>query len=190
MHKLFPTPHTDIKTMLFVDGENLSIRYGDELKTKNIQPISRVKYLPNVYIWSLRFHQMLIQQCKPIRTHYYTAVQGDDVKIDTVVDDLRSLKIEHPSVFQKKKGVGSKQVDISLATDMLVHASHRNYETAILVAGDEDYIPLVKAVKNEGCRVVLWFLDNGLSPKLKQVVDFYFDLSPLLFTEKIYGVDE
>jgi uncharacterized LabA/DUF88 family protein len=46
---------------------------------------------------------------------------------------------------------------------------------AILVAGDEDYIPLVKAVMSEGRRVVLWFVEDGLSPKLVNAVDHYFD---------------
>ena len=190
MKYLFPTPHTDVKTMVFVDGENLAIRYGDELKRQGKLPIPQMRYMENVYVWSQRFHNLLVQQCKPIRTYYYTSVQGDSVKIDTVIDDLRAMKVEHPSVFQKKKGSGSKQVDISLATDMLVHASHRNYETAVLVAGDEDYVPLVRAVENEGRRVVVWFLDNGLSPKLKQAADFYADLSEFLFTEVVYGLGE
>jgi uncharacterized LabA/DUF88 family protein len=40
---------------------------------------------------------------------------------------------------------------------MLTHAHKGNYDIAILIAGDDDYGPLVKAVKDTGCRVVLWF---------------------------------
>ena len=47
---------------------------------------------------------------------------------------------------------------------MLTHAFRKNYDMAILVAGDEDYIPLVKAVMSEGRKVVLWFVEDGLSP--------------------------
>ena len=90
-----------------------------------------------------------------------------------MICDLLKLNI-HP--LSKEKRSRFKASTYSLATDTLVHASHRNYETAILVAGDEDYIPLVKAVKNEGCRVLGFpgFLDNGLSPKLKQSSSLLF----------------
>ena len=88
-----------------------------------------------------------------------------------------------PFVFKKEKGRKSKQVDISLATDMLTHAFRKNYDMAILVAGDEDYIPLVKAVMSEGRKVVLWFVDNGLYPKLVNAVDHYFDLGRVLFQD-------
>ncbi len=64
---------------------------------------------------------------------------------------------------------------------MLTHAFRKNYDIVILVAGDEDYIPLVKAVKSEGRRVVLWLVEDGLSSKLVNAVDHYFDLGKVLF---------
>lgn len=49
-------------------------------------------------------------------------------------------------MFKKSKTRGSKQVDISLSVDMLMHANRKNYVVAVLVAGDEDYAPLVDTV--------------------------------------------
>jgi uncharacterized LabA/DUF88 family protein len=63
---------------------------------------------------------------------------------------------------------------------MLIHAHRKNYDVAILVAGDQDYIPLVDAVMAEGARVVLWFLEKGLHPALKRKADYYFDLGLIL----------
>ncbi|RJQ65861.1 MAG: NYN domain-containing protein [Desulfobacteraceae bacterium] len=62
---------------------------------------------------------------------------------------------------------------------MLTHAHKGNYDIAILVAGDDDYVPLVKAVKDEGCRVVLWFFEKsqGLSRNLRLEADYFFDIS-------------
>jgi len=34
------------------------------------------------------------------------------------------------------------------------------------LAGDEDYVPLVEAVQREGLLVYVWFVPDGLSPKL------------------------
>ena len=67
---------------------------------------------------------------------------------------------------------------------MLSHAFRKNYDIAVLVAGDEDYVPLVKAVMSEGRRVVIWFLSDGLSPKLVDAADHFFDLDVVLFKPK------
>ena len=77
-------------------------------------------------------------------------------------------------------GVNSKGVDICLATDMITHACKKNYDIAILVAGDGDYVPLVEAIKNEGCRVIVWFVQNGLNEKLKQKSDHFWDIGKVL----------
>lgn len=63
---------------------------------------------------------------------------------------------------------------------MLTQAHRKNFDIAVLVAGDEDYVPLVEAVMAEGCRVWLWFVSEGLSPALKRTVDYYKDVSGLL----------
>jgi uncharacterized LabA/DUF88 family protein len=94
------------------------------------------------------------------------------------------MGIETPCVFKKNKTRGSKRVDISLTTDMLLHASRRNYDIAVLIAGDEDYVPVVQAVKLEGRRVLLWFIEDGLNPLLKKAADSYADLGIILFADK------
>ena len=43
-----------------------------------------------------------------------------------------------------------KGVDIMLATDMITHSYKGNYDTAILVGGDSDYVGAVQAVKDNG----------------------------------------
>jgi uncharacterized protein (TIGR00288 family) len=84
-------------------------------------------------------------------------------------------------VFPRTRERGSKRVDITLSVDMLVHAYQKNYDVAVLIAGDEDYVPLVEAVKNTGRRVFLWFVASGLSPALKRSADYYFDISEILY---------
>jgi uncharacterized LabA/DUF88 family protein len=64
---------------------------------------------------------------------------------------------------------------------MLLHATRKHYDVAVLVTGDEDYIPLVEAVQREGARVGVWFVPDGLSPKLERAADFYDDLALCLF---------
>jgi uncharacterized LabA/DUF88 family protein len=66
---------------------------------------------------------------------------------------------------------------------MLVHAARKHYDIAVLVAGDEDYIPRVRAVQLEGPRVHVWFVSDGLSPKLGHHADHFVDLDEFLLPE-------
>jgi uncharacterized LabA/DUF88 family protein len=63
---------------------------------------------------------------------------------------------------------------------MLTHAHRGNYDLAVLVAGDEDYVPLVQAVMAEGKRVAVWFLQDGLSDALRLEADHFYDLANVL----------
>lgn len=81
-------------------------------------------------------------------------------------------------LFPRTKERNAKGVDITLARDMLIHAFSGHFDTAILVAGDGDYVPLVNEVKRHGRRVVLAFFDcPALSPELRLSADAFFDLS-------------
>jgi uncharacterized LabA/DUF88 family protein len=179
------------RVMMFVDGENLAIRYGKMLERSSEPQQTHVVFERNVFVWT-HCANAANHVCEVVRRHYYTSVQGDDLRVSTVADRLRDLGIEAPRVFKKTKGKGSKRVDIALATDMLTHAHRGNYDLAVLVAGDEDYVPLVEAVMSEGRRVALWFVESGLSPELRRTADYFFDFGEFLFKprkliERIYG---
>lgn len=184
MFELIPYTGDLTRAMIFVDGENLAIRYGKMLKERKKRPCADTVCVPNVLVWStaLSFHQSNTPAV--MRKYYYTAVQGDHPKVNEVEIRLKSLGIETPRVFKKNKDKGSKQVDITLATDMLLHVTRKHYDVAVLVAGDEDYVPLVKAVQGEGARVYVWFLSEGLSPALHMVADHYVELDKFLFKDE------
>lgn len=159
---------------MFIDGENLSIRYKAMFADRD--PADHVVYLPDVYLWTDYGNLAYYHQINVLRKNYYTCLRGDADKIENAQDALKQVGIENPQVF-KKNGTGrSKKVDISLAVDLVNHAYRDNFDIAILVAGDEDYIPVVDSVKQAGKRVVLWFIDNGLSRNLKISSDHYFDM--------------
>lgn len=181
----FPKINQDaVPSMVFVDGENLAIRYGNLLKSKGMTAPIHVSYEAGVYVWSTGLNNICYWG-GVVRRHYYTAVQGDTDKVTEVTEKLKAAGIEVPNVFKKTKNKGSKRVDISLATDMLTHAARRNFEIAVLVAGDEDYVPLVEAVKSEGRRIYLWFVSDGLSASLKRAADHFRDLDEVLLSPDI-----
>jgi uncharacterized LabA/DUF88 family protein len=165
--------------MMFVDGENLTIRYGNILKSKGLQQENHVFYEPDVYVWSYVLRSICIEDAV-LRTHYYTSALRDEAYRREIEDTLKSRGIESPHVFKRTKSRGSKRVDISLSTAMLLNACRKNYDVVILIAGDEDYLPLVEAVKAEGRIVLLWFFEDGLSPVLKRSADHYADIGKIL----------
>lgn len=178
--QFFPRREAEIASgMVFVDGENLAIRYGNLIAEKSLAVPSHVRFERDTYVWSVGLNN-ICHWGGVRRRHYYTSVQGDVDKITGVVDALKTIGIESPNVFKKKKTGRSKRVDIQLATDMLLHAARKNYDTAVLVAGDEDYVPLVEAVKSEGRTVLVWFVSDGLSPSLKRSADHFASFDEVL----------
>ena len=65
-----------------------------------------------------------------------------------------------------------KGVDTKLTVQMLEHCMHDSFDDAILFAADEDYIPLVEAVKRTGRRVIHAFWDvQNIGWQLRRVCD-------------------
>jgi uncharacterized LabA/DUF88 family protein len=60
-----------------------------------------------------------------------------------------------------------KGVDIGLATKMMILGTNRAYETALLVAGDKDYLETVRFIKNLGLRIEIVSWRNALSGDLR-----------------------
>ena len=60
--------------------------------------------------------------------------------------------------LQKIEGIfKQKMVDVLLSVDLVHLGWSRQIQTAILVAGDRDYVPAVKAAKNAGLLVRLFY---------------------------------
>ena len=169
---------SNLRVMIFVDGENLAIRCKAMIDagTHRLEP--NVELRENIYAWSPALtRNQIVANGAILRTYYYTAVQGDHPLVEDVEADLKRLGVAAPRVFKKERGKRSKRVDITLATDMLLHATRNNYDIAVLVAGDEDYVPLVNAVQAEGRGVHVWSVKSGLSQKLVHAADEFTDLS-------------
>jgi uncharacterized LabA/DUF88 family protein len=65
-----------------------------------------------------------------------------------------------------------KGIDVQLTTDMLSHSFKNNYDVVILVAGDNDYVGALQAVKDNGKHVeVALFGKRGTSWQLRNVAD-------------------
>jgi len=65
-----------------------------------------------------------------------------------------------------------KGIDVQLTTDMITHGYKNNYDVAILVAGDNDFVGALQAIKDNGKHVeVALFGRGGTSHQLRRVAD-------------------
>lgn len=91
---------------------------------------------------------------------------------------FRGLKRAHGThvregVLAGGKKTRQKQVDILLAVDAMTHAVRDNMKTAVLLTGDQDFLPLVEALVGLGKFVVLWGDRRATSGALADSADTY-----------------
>lgn len=174
------------KWMMFVDGENLTIRAQKLAEHQGSKLRKSDNWMQNTYFWFEGFRPeslvvgLLIPDLQqyPLRSYYYTVVTGDEPLRAQVTRHLWTVGFS-PSVFRKGKEDKTKGVDIAMATDMLSHAFMGNYDVAVLVAGDKDYLPMVESVKRLGKLVIVAFFEekgHGLSEDLKLAADCFISL--------------
>jgi len=171
--------------MMFIDGENFTLRAQEVAQAADIKLTEGESYQRDTFIWipGVKATQALTNQADAplqvqshaIRSFYYTSVVGDELRIAGVTEALWKLGFQ-PEVYKKAKGqVKAKGVDIALSKDFLSNAFLHNYDVAVFVAGDGDYVPLVKEVKRLGKVVyVAFFSKSGLNPDLRLASDMFF----------------
>ena len=132
-----------------------------------------------------------------IRATYYTYAVGSSNMINDIQNELRNMyfKMDNksvlpnrltPCVFKKdKKTRKTKGVDIKKTVDILSNVYQDNLDTAFLVAGDGDYLPLIKEIRRFGKQIYLAFFTSGLNDNLLNYVDHYICLDKLYFQNKI-----
>lgn len=110
-----------------------------------------------------------------IRAYWFASYRGSDEFRVSYSTWLRGHGYEprlFPRVGDKEKGV-----DIDLTREMLVNAFSRNFQIALLIAGDADYVSLVHEVKRYGARVYGAFFEGAsLSPELWLSLDRFYGL--------------
>ena len=158
------------KVMVFIDGSNLY----HSLKN----------YFSRTDIDIHKFSRKLLGRRQLIRIYYYNARVGQKEEPERYrqqeaffagvnaipYSELRLGRLVYtnwPSVPPYEKGI-----DIQLAIDMITHSYKNNYDVAVLVAGDNDYVGAIQAVKDNGKHVeVALFGKSGTSRQLRAVAD-------------------
>jgi uncharacterized LabA/DUF88 family protein len=110
----------------------------------------------------------------------WTAIQeGISTKQKSI--EFRRAGAMKYNLFENRLG-GEKAVDVKLAVDMITLKDM--YDVAVIVTGDQDYVPAVEVIKDSGKQVVnVAFLTRGgeLLPggarRLNQIVDWHCNVA-------------
>jgi len=158
------------RVMIFIDGSNLYHSLKNFFKRTDID----IGKLAN----------KLLDRRRLIRIYYYNAKVGlkeepqryrDQQAFFDSVSAIpycelrlgRLVYINWPNTPPFEKGV-----DIQLATDMITHSFKNNYDVAVLMAGDNDYVGALQAVKDNGKNVeVALFGKERTSRQLRVAAD-------------------
>ncbi len=158
------------RVMIFIDGSNLYHSLKNFFKRTDID----IGKLGN----------KLLDRRRLIRIYYYNAKVGlkeepqryrDQQAFFASISAIpycelrlgRLVYINWPNTPPYEKGV-----DIQLATDIITHSFKNNYDVAVLVAGDNDYVGALQAVKDNGKNVeVALFGKERTSRQLRVAAD-------------------
>lgn len=184
------------QTLIFVDGENLALRYKEMLASGRVPRPDNV-WVADSFVWNQRVLNFHLWNVK--RLSYYTSVVGDDLQVQSVREriagtqftcttdralDRKSFRTGQIVPFVRKKSSKSRKesiCDIAIAVDVM-RACHRDHaDTIWIFSGDGDFAPLVNEVLHSGKCAYLSAFSSGLNGELPYMVDEFLTLDEHFF---------
>ena len=183
-----------MKIMIFIDGHYLNKNIYDKVDGK-IDYAALAHYL-NIHARFDNFIGPIM-----IRAYYYDgkpdvrdienfeeqkreevkkkieyAIDNQEKKLTQIRNtDLFDVRLGH-AVIMGNMEFRQKGVDLLIGIDMVTKAYDGQYDAAVLVAGDSDFVELVKAVKHIGPRVIGAYFENNIRKELIASFDKRFVL--------------
>ena len=119
-----------------------------------------------------------------VRAYAYTGLDPDNENQRNFHDFLRrsSYKVVSKDIRKYGDGKVKANLDIELVVDMMKTA--RNLDIAIVVSGDGDFAPAIRAVQEQGVRVEVISFRGNTSSDLIEVADQFTDIVQLARVEK------
>jgi cold shock CspA family protein/uncharacterized LabA/DUF88 family protein len=105
-----------------------------------------------------------IRQCQIIDAHYFkgrSSVKelGEKIQSERIFEDIlmRENIVSHylPLMYGENNSVQEKGIDVWLALEAYELAIYKHFDVLVLVAGDGDYVPLVRKLHTVGTQVML-----------------------------------
>lgn len=147
------------RVIIFIDNSNIFKGFrkydikADYEKLKNT--ITRDRELRGIFLY-----EGVVYPMSPEKMNWYEELSNrSGYVIKTSFDKIAS------------SGAIEKKVDIKIAIDIISLAYENAYDTAVLVSGDGDFVPVVKKVKEMDKKVEIWAFRYSLANALKEEVN-------------------
>ncbi len=167
------------RVSIFIDGSNLyhSLKALGEVKIdfkKLIKELSKDRILINAFYYIAPL-DITTDKKKYWKHQKFLAELEKIPDFKVILCTLRRYLKEDGSFGFEVKGD-----DIFLANDMIVGAYENLYDTAILVSGDEDFIPVINTLKRLNKKTENAFFMQTSSKKLRKLCDKVINLKNIL----------
>jgi len=119
-----------------------------------------------------------------VRAYAYTGLDPENENQRNFHDFLRrhGYKVVSKDIRKYGDGKVKANLDIELVVDMMKTA--RNLDIAIVVSGDGDFAPAIRAVQEQGVRVEVVSFRGNTSSDLMDVADQFTDITQIAKVEK------
>lgn len=179
------------RVMIFIDGgyirRQIKEFFGDDnlnynsfisdLKTKSLDGDRHPELIRAFYYdASINMKEMeLWAKTMGLDDIDWEEIERKRISQEEYLDKIRGRDFLHVKegslVLSGNGGFRQKGVDSLIAIDMITKAYQNQYDEAILVAGDRDFVNVVEAVKHVGPIVAGAYFDDHISRELKLAFD-------------------
>jgi uncharacterized LabA/DUF88 family protein len=156
------------RIVIFIDNSNIFMGFkkynikADYEKLKQI--ITQDRELQDIFLY-----EGVIYPINPLKKKWYNDLRSNSGYIVKTSFD----KISSNDAIEKK-------IDIKIAIDIVSLAYENAYDTAVLVSGDGDFVPVIKKLKDLKKNVELWAFKYSLANTLREEIK----------QDKLYFIDD
>ncbi len=163
---------------IFIDGSNLYYSLKDlEASKINFQKLIKILTKDKLFISAFYYNASLdrgIDETKYWEQQKFFDILRKIPDFKVILCRMRKHKKEGKFIFDVKGD------DVYLAVDLVSGAYENLYDTAIIISGDEDFIPAIQKAQKLGKKVINAYFKSTSSNFLKSICDESFCMDKII----------
>ncbi len=171
MHRLIELERTGVKWPKWYDPKELGVK------------LSGGRTLTCVNFYCAPPPSYLLQEGERGKVKYWKQMSYYEA-----IKKIPEVNIKFASLKGSRGDMHEKNLDTQLCTDMIVKASTNEYDVAIIISNDGDFVSAAEAIKNMGRKVELVYFGKKCSMDMKRIADVSRRTRQVHFTELSFDV--
>ena len=169
------TEHSYSRVMVFIDYRNVyeSTRFMEDHCQLDLYRLTQIlvgsRDLVGAYVFDAR--------------KMFTNKDDETISMHNKLREQGFRVVARESMVFRDGKVEQKEVDVSLACEMLEHALMNHFDVAIVLSGDRDFVPVIQKVQSAGKRVEVAAFDDVFNEETRRSSDRFHRLNEVAFME-------